>query len=448
MDNGCMGARAAEKLLCGARRIFFVGIGGISMEGLAHMTLALGKEVTGCDRALSGAAEAALAEAGARLCEDGGDPGGCDLAVYSAAIPDTHPTVVRARALGIPLMSRADLLAALMQRYPVRVAVAGMHGKSTTVGMLAAILERAGLSPTVSCGAPLTPGGKAWQIGTGDIFLAEACEYRDSFLSLSPTLSVVTNMEWDHPDYFPDMDAVRRSFSRFLQNSPRAVVGGDCRALAELSPPDALRFGFGEGATLRGTQAGGRLRFWEGGALMGEVRLRVPGDYNAQNALAATLAARRLGVDYATVLDALADFRGVGRRMELVGEVGGGEVYLDYAHHPTEITAAIRGARASAERVLCLYQPHTYTRTKELWQEFITALRTADKTVLVDIYPAREAPLAGVTSQALAEEGGLGYASSLAAAVGALLPQMRPGTVLLVMGAGDVERAVPLLLKG
>lgn len=448
IDNTARGGRETKMLLDRAKAIYFAGICGISMSGLAHMAKARGKEVRGCDRALSCPEADALRAAGiATEPESAADPAGSDLVVYTAALSYGHPALSAARAHGIPLCSRADFLAALMEDYPERIAVAGMHGKSTTVGMLAAILEAAGLKPTVAGGAPLCPEGQAWRIGGGKVFLCEACEYRDSFLSLSPTLSVVTNIDLDHPDYFPSLNEVKASFTRFLSQSENAVIGGDCPALRDIASPDFIRFGFSNDCRLRGVAEGELMQVWEGENLLGTVRLSVPGMYNRENALAALAAGRALHIPFPVMQGALSTFRGIGRRMEYIGLIRGARAYLDYAHHPTEIAACIRGVRTENARVICLFQPHTYTRTHILWKEFTEALRLADHTVLIDIYPARETPIDGVTSERLAQEAGAAYAPDFAAAAQAVAQMLRPGDVLLIMGAGDIPGVLRYLQR-
>jgi UDP-N-acetylmuramate--alanine ligase len=448
LDNTARGGQATAALLAQTGSVYFAGICGVSMAGLAHMAHALGKRVRGCDRNAGGEDAAALRAAGIEVETDAeiclGD---CGLVVYTAALDFDHPAICAAKDTGIPLCSRADFLAALMLPYNTRIAVAGMHGKSTTVGMLTEILLSAGLDPTVAGGAPLTPGGAAWRIGHGELFLTEACEYRDSFLSLSPTLSVVTNIELDHPDYFPNLDAVKHSFATFLSKSGQLVLGGDCPALCEIAPRDACLFGFGEHCRIRGSRGSSRMRVMEGDRICCELTLRVPGEYNRSNALAAIAAARALGIPFSVISDALGRFRGVGRRMEYAGEVRGARIYLDYAHHPTEIAAALRGAKESGGRVLCVFQPHTYTRTKALWGAFIDALHLADHTILTDIYAAREQPIPGVTSQELARQAGVEYAANLKEAAQRLRRLANSGDIILIMGAGDVNTILPCLTE-
>lgn len=433
-----------------ARKLYFVGICGVSMAGLAAMAKARGWQVAGCDRDYTGATAHTLFRLGIRVSPEGDPhPEGAEAIVYTTAIREDSPAVRYAREGGLPLLSRADFLAVLMSDARVRIAVAGMHGKSTTVGMLAAILAEAGLDPTVSCGAPLTPGGSAYRIGAGSVFLAEACEYRDAFLALSPTLAVVTNIDLDHPDWFRDLGAVKSSFLAFFARAERSVIGADCAALRDIAPVAAVGFGYGASADYRGADTPEGLSVFRGTQSLGTIPLAVPGRYNRENALAATAAAAELGIPFPAIRDALAAFRGVGRRMETVGRMQGAIVALDYAHHPTEIaatlSAAAERAAAGGGRVLCLFQPHTYTRTAALWEDFAAALGLADKTLLLDIYAAREEPLPGITSAALAAVCGADYAPDFGAAVEWTVSHARAGDLLLIMGAGDIDRLVRYL---
>ncbi len=451
MNNTFLGSDAVARMLTPGTSLYFVGIGGVSMSALAHLALSRGFRVAGCDRNCDTPAIDALKARGIKIAhETAGDPTGANVLIFSAAIGDSSPAVVTARELGIPLVSRADFLAALTLPYRHRVAVAGMHGKSTTVGMLAAILTEAGMDPTVLSGAPLSPKGDAWRIGKGSICLVEACEYRDSFLSLSPTLSIVTNMELDHPDYFPDLAAVARSFRAFLGASEDAVVGGDCLPLHDIAPSHLLRFGHAPHCQLRGADCGTHMSLSLFGAPLGALTLQVPGAYNRENALAAVAAACKLGVPFDTVSRALAAFRGIGRRMQTVGicrtsDGGEARVISDYAHHPTEMRAAIAAAREKSERVLVAFQPHTYSRTRALWEAFASALRLADYTLLLDIYAAREAKIYGTSSLSLAASAGVGYAPSFTSCAHLLRAHAKNGDTILVMGAGDIEHLVPLL---
>ena len=445
LENTRYGDLFVAKRMQKATHIYFVGIGGISMAGLAHMALAQGKCVSGCDREPS-EATVALKEAGVTLYPDGTPlPPACDMVVYTLAIEEGHPAIREAKRRGIFLCGRADFLAGLMATYPQRVVVAGAHGKSTTVGMLSHLLTQGGLSPTVSGGAPLSLGGQAWQLGTKDLFLCEGCEYKGSFLSLSPTLGVVTNLELDHPDCYPTLSHMKEAFADFFRRCDTLILGGDSEHLMDIAPKGAVTYGFSQRCQMRGILIGRAMQVWEGENLLGTLTLKLTGAYNYLNALGALCAGRHLGLTFAQMRDALSNFSGIGRRMEYKGQVKGARVYLDYAHHPTEIREAVNAMKEQGGRVFVIYQPHTYTRTYLLWKDFVAALRLPHQTVLVDIYPAREAPLEGVTSYALAKEAGVPYASSFEEAVHQVLPALQRGDTLLLMGAGDVPKALTFL---
>ncbi len=452
MKNGFSSENAIQKHLFLGAKLYFVGIGGVSMSGLAHIAASRGYTVSGCDRDTGSDAVKRLRLDNIPVdAESDADPRHATLVIYTAAVRATTPALQIAVTHNIPCVSRADFLAAMMAPYPTRIAISGMHGKSTTVGMLTRILVSAELDPTVSAGAPLFPGGDTWCIGKGDIFLCEACEYRDSFLSLSPTLSVITNIELDHPDYFSDMSAVERSFATFISQSDNTIVGGDCEALHALAPQSCIRFGLGENCHIRGKEEPHGVKIWHQGSYLGFIPLLVHGTYNCKNALAAVAVALSLGIDFATIKKALSEFTGVGRRMEYVGNmpVGGGTcpIFLDYAHHPTELISVISSAKRVGKRILAVFQPHTFTRTQALWGDFAAALRLPDYTVLVDIYAARENAIDGITSSCLAAAAGVDYAQDLTTAARCLSFHAHPNDTILILGAGDIDRIAPFLVN-
>lgn len=437
-------------LLSRLTRLYFIGICGVSMAGLAVMAKSRGWQVSGCDRDYTGAAAHALFHAGISVePEISPHPQGAEAFIYTTAVRRESPAVQYAQERALPLLSRAEFLAVLMSGCATRIAVAGMHGKSTTVGMLSAILTEAGADPTVSCGAPLTPGGVAFRLGGESIFLAEACEYRDAFLALTPTLSVVTNIDLDHPDYFSDLGAVKSSFLAFFARSERVVLGADCAALRDIAPVGSVTFGYRSSCFVRGMDTPQGLCVFRSGDPLGVISLSLSGRYNRENALAATAAAMELGISFLTIQKALASFHGIGRRMESIGTLQGATVALDYAHHPTEIAAALSAASERVEkqggRVLCIFQPHTYTRTAALWDDFAAALGLAYKTLVLDIYPAREEALPGITSRALARAAAADYAPHFSDAVLWATENVRTGDLLLIMGAGDVDQLSRLL---
>jgi UDP-N-acetylmuramate--alanine ligase len=345
-----------------------------------------------------------------------------------------------------------------MSLYPTRIAVAGMHGKSTVTAMLAAILREAGRDPAVISGAPLSVEEESFRLGGKEIVLVEACEYKDSFLCLSPTVAVVLNAEEEHPDYFHNGQEVCRSFTAFLQGAEIAILPAARQAVALLPDPRScvLRFGCETGAndtaaSVTYEQGNAAFDYISNGIKQGRVKLKVPGEHNLQNALAAACAARACGVDSAVICEALSEFYGTPCRLQARGVWNGVNLYEDYAHHPTEIRAslaALRRMTGEKGRLLCLFQAHTYSRTAAFFCDFAAALSAADVAVLTDIYAAREKNESGVSAAALAAAVRNGiYEADATAAFDRLLSLAREGDTLVVMGAGDVRRVFEKLEK-
>ena len=431
-----------------------IGICGAGMRVLARMCAERGYTVTGSDHDPSGEAADELGSLGIRVLPPSGDGAivAADLAVYSIAIEKDHPELLAAVRLGIPVCSRADLLGALTADWPERITVAGTHGKSTVTAMLASVLSSLGRDPTVAAGAPLSRVGGGYRAGGRELCVLEACEYRDSFLSLAPTVAVLTNAEWDHPDYFRDRAACLASFRSYLSlpTVRLAILSGDDEGAKEVSEGLSVpyvTFGLSESADVRATaisEENGCCRFTleAPGGTIGQVSLAVPGRHNLKNALAAAAAALAAGVDPSRLPGALGEFRGIPRRLEYRGSYRGVPYYDDYAHHPTEIRAALAALRSEGGRLICIYQPHTYTRTESLFRELSEALSLADLPVLVDIYAAREENRSGISSRALAKAvGGLYFPTPEAASL-FVRGVAREGDRVVVMGAGDVGTRV------
>ena len=448
MKNSDLAEKICINLLNKATRVYFGGILGASQSAMAHLLKQRGKLVAGCDQRARSADAEAMRAAGIPI-----DPErqpqlyAGDLVVYSLALGDDSPLFREARALELHCISRAQLLGALMAAYPRRVVVSGSHGKSTTVGMLARILTVAGVDPTILGGAPLSIGGAHYRIGEQSLILTEGCEYKDSFLSLSPTLGILTNLEFDHPDYFPNMAALERSFIAFMRKCEQVCVNIGCHNLSKLCPKGAYTFGFTPKATLFAQVREGGLVLWEHGEKLGEISLHIGGAYQRENALAAVAGARCLGIDFTSIQNGLASFHGIGRRLEYVGNYHGARLYIDYAHHPTQIVAA-REALMGAGKLWCVYQPHTYTRTNALWDWFVAALGESEHTILIDIYPAREAPIPAITSERLADAAGIKYTPTLAEAKAYLDSHVQVGDIVVLMGAGDIAEGARLFLEG
>lgn len=431
-------------------RVHFIGILGASMRGLAVACRERGHTVTGSDSA-RGAGEAYLAAFGITVNDPAPDSPGilsAEIAVFSLAVPADHPELVTARRRGILTVSRADLLAALLCDYPTRIGIAGTHGKSTVSAMCAHLLARLGAPPAAFVGAPLAQGEDGYRSGCGDIAVFEACEYRRSFLHFAPTLAVLTGAEWDHPDCYPTHASMLDAFSAYLTlpSVGRIVASADDAdvvALLQGVTVPTLTYGLSPMADIRADEvrtAGEGMRFALGGIGDGtqEVYIGVRGEHNVKNALAAFAVAHTLGCPIDPM--GLADFSGIGRRLTRRGVHAGATYYEDYAHHPTEIRAAIAALREGDGRLIAVFQPHTYTRTAALFSELAAALAEADCVIVTDVYAARERNESGVSSRALAMACGPHalYLATPEAAALSVRTRATAGDTVLVMGAGDL----------
>lgn len=445
--------------------IHFVGIGGAGMSGIARVLARQGVAVTGSDLRETSTLEALRRESGIRAVAGHGPSNldGATLVVASAAVKKDNPEIVAARERGVPIISRAEMLGRLMARYPRSVAITGTHGKTTTTGMTALVLEAGRLDPTVLIGGDLPSWRGNARLGASDVFLTEACEAFDSFLDLDPQIAVVTNIEADHLDYYGTLDNVLRSFRKFLsQVTGTAIVCGydpNVRALtAELREEARLQvvtYGLYEDVTLRATEvdlvgpAPSYSVSWQGRAL-GRVQLRVPGMHNIANSLAALAVGLTLDIPFTDIAAGLSAFTGTGRRFEKLGEAGGVLVVDDYAHHPTEIRATLAAAHGAfpERRIVAVFQPHLPSRTRDLGVEFAESFGDADHAVLTDIFLAREQPIEGVTGAGLAalsaDRRGAQYVTYVAdkTQLPARLSEMvQPGDLVLTLGAGDIRAA-------
>ena len=436
------------------KRLFFVGIGGIQMHALALKLKRRGFSVSGSDRAegesvLRLRAEGIPVFIGHRA-ENIGD---AEIVICSLAIAEDAPELCAARERGLPILSRPDLLGWLMSGYRRRIAVAGMHGKSTTTAMLTRMLLACGEAPTVLGGAPLDGTGRVLYEGEGDLFLCEACEYKDAFLCLSPDIAVILNAEHEHPDYFKDRAQVFSSFSRFAQGAGTVVLpyGAEREGLSLPPRTRLLHFGMeteAEISTEELSLARGCFSFAvrAEGRRAGRAQLSVPGLHNVSNALAALSVIHALGLDVAAACRALADFEGTPRRLARRGRLWGMTVYDDYAHHPTEIRASLSALRdlvrteEDGGRLLCVFEPHTYSRTAAFFGEFVRALSLADLVILLPIYAAREKNESGVSAEGLAAALKNGrYAACAEDAFSILAHEARAGDLLVLMGAGSIR---------
>ncbi len=438
-------------------RIHFVGIGGVGMSGIAEVLLNLGYQVSGSDLR-AGESTERLVRLGGRVFHGhaAANVEGAQVVVYSTAVKPDNPEVAAARAQGIPVIPRADMLAELM-RMKYGVAVAGSHGKTTTTSLVAAVLARGGLDPTIVVGGRLQSIGSNARLGHGQFLVAEADESDGSFLRLTPAVSVITNIDREHLDHYGSLEELRQAFVYFANRVPFYGVTILCaddpqvRGILPLVTKRHLLYGTAPDAALRAVDVrleprGAVFRVLADGQDLGLVHLALPGLHNVLNALAAVAVGLEVEVGFGHVAEALEAFRGVGRRFETRGEVGGVRVVDDYGHHPTEIAATLAAARAQGRRVLVLFQPHRYTRTALLHQEFGACFGDADRVWVLDIYPAGESPVPGVSARVIVESAAargnrhLVYAGDGAAAVAAVAREAEPGDLVLTLGAGDVWR--------
>ena len=443
------------------RRIHFVGAGGVGMSGLAEiLLLATPLEISGCDLVRSENTDR-LEKLGARL-QTGHDPAHveqADLLVISSAVGETNAEVEAARARGIPVIRRAEMLGEIM-RLKQGIAVAGTHGKTTTTSLTGMVLTEAGFDPTIVVGGQVHILGTNARLGKGDYLVAEADEYDRSFLALTPVVAVITNVEADHLDTYRDLDDILDAFATFANRVPffgstvLCVDDPGARSLLPRIQKRVVTYGASEDAQVSGS----RIRLEQGATIfevreaehgtLGEVRLRLPGRHNVLNALAAIAVGRELLIPFASIARALEAFTGVVRRFETKGERAGVLVVDDYAHHPTEIAATLAAARQvyPDRRLIALFQPHLFSRTRDFAEDFGRALASADGAVVMDVYPSREKPMPGVTGELIVDAARrsksplVTYVADKKEVVGCLEELLCPGDLLLTLGAGDVVK--------
>ncbi len=445
------------------RRIHFVGIGGSGMSGIAEVLVNLGYEVSGSDLSANAATDR-LARLGARVMvgHDRAHIERADVVVVSSAVRSDNPEILGARAKRIPVVPRALMLAELM-RLKSGIAVAGTHGKTTTTSLTASILAEGGLDPTFVIGGRLNAAGSNARLGTGDFIVVEADESDASFLHLQPVIAIVTNIDADHMEtYQHDFAKLRQAFVNFIENLPfygTAILCADDRVVREIIPfvsKPIQTYGFGPDALIRAasiTSDAGRMRFR---ALRPdraplEVTLAIPGRHNVLNALAAIAVADELGVPDHAIVKALAEFRGVGRRFQRYGEValdGGGSCTLvdDYGHHPVEMVATIEAARGAfpGRRLVLAFQPHRFTRTRDLFEDFVRVLSSVDALVLAEVYAAGEAAIVAADGRSLARAVRVAgkvepiFVENIVDMPATIMQIVRDGDVVLIMGAGSI----------
>lgn len=449
------------------KRIHFVGIGGAGMSGIATVLLGLGYRVSGSDAKYSAVLER-LQRLGA-ICYVGHEAGqidrDIDTVVISTAISPDNPEVLAANRLGIPLVKRGEMLARLMQSKR-GIAVAGAHGKTTTTSMTALVLEENGLDPTILIGGDLSKIGGNAKLGRGELLLAEADESDGSFLLLEPQVAVVTNIEDDHLDYYGSQERLTEAFRSFLNKVPQHGVAVIClddpvlkQMRGSLTCP-LITYGSQDAGAdyvlhaLKGKDGFNCGEVYYRGEKLGTLALQVPGHHNLLNALAAVAVGRYLGLTFTQITKALRTFQGAKRRFQLIGEAGGVRVVDDYAHHPTEVKATLQAAiSVHPGRIIAVFQPHRYSRTRQLYREFGQSFGQADLVVFTDIYAASEQPIEGVHTKliidAMPKKAGqrVVYLPGLAEVADFLANEVRQGDLVLTMGAGDIYTLGRALLK-
>jgi len=447
-------------------KIHFVGIGGIGMSGIAEVLLNLGYKVSGSDLRASDITER-LAGFGAEIGigHKADNLKNVDVVVISSAVHDDNPEVVEARRLHVPVIPRAEMLAELM-RMKYGIAIAGTHGKTTTTSMAASILGHAGIDPTIVIGGKLNAIGTNAQLGQGKFLVAEADESDGSFLVLSPTIAVVTNIDADHLDFYSGIEEIRETFVKFINKVPfygLAVLCLDDKNIREILPQVKKRYmtyGLSSQADIRATHVkhdGFNTSFVAHykGYRLGEISFRMPGAHNVLNAMACIAVALELDVPFVAIQEGFAKFGGVGRRFTVKGEPKGVMVVDDYGHHPAEIRATLAAARHGwpERRIIAVFQPHRYTRTHELFDEFVTAFYDADVLVLTDVYAAGEQPIEGANAERLAKEvlrhgqkdvTWIGEREKIPEQLAALV---KDGDIVITLGAGNIWQQGEALVK-
>ena len=455
------------------KRIHFVGIGGSGMSGIAEVLANLGYSVSGSDLAANAATER-LAGLGARIAigHDAAHVADADAVVVSTAVKSDNPEVLAARVRRVPVVPRALMLAELM-RLKQGIAVAGTHGKTTTTSLVASVLAEGGIDPTFVIGGRLTSAASSARLGAGEFIVVEADESDASFLHLAPVLAVVTNIDADHMEtYQHDFARLKQAFVDFLQNLPfygSAILCADDAHVREIMPfvsKPIVTYGFAHDAMVRAENVradGGCMRFTcvrEGNARL-ELTVNLPGRHNVQNALAAVAVGTEIGVSDAAIGKALADFRGVGRRFQLCGDIAltaGGAFTLvdDYGHHPAEMQATLEAARGAfpGRRIVLAFQPHRYTRTRDLFEDFVRVLSTVDALLLAEVYPAGEQPIVAADGRALARAIRVAgkvepvFVEVIGDMPAAIVQAAQPGDVVITMGAGSIGAVPGQLAKG
>ena len=433
------------------RHIHLVGIGGVSMRPLSLVLRSQGMIISGSDMNSSFSTDELISKGIHVFIGHAADNiSGADCLIRTAAAHNDNPEIAAAREAGIPVFERAEAWGFIMQKYPNAICVSGTHGKTTTTSMITQIFMEGKKDPTVMIGGTLPIIKASHRIGNGDTIILESCEYCNSFLNFYPTTALILNIEADHLDFFKDLADIQSSFRRFAQLIPEDGViianGDDPNVAAALAGMNYLTFGLKSNNTVYGEDYSEDWRSFRvicNGGFYAQIHLSVFGRHNAMNALAACAAAYQAGIPGDVTAKALHAFTGAGRRMEFKGSYHGADIYDDYAHHPGELKALFAAAKTMGyERIICAFQPHTYTRTNALFHDFVRELKAADVTILTDIYAARERNNIGISSRLIAEQiPGSVYCPTLQDVSAHLRKIAQPGDMILTVGAGDIYKA-------
>ncbi len=435
------------------RRAHLIGIGGVSMRPLGLVLKGMGMEVSGSDMSASLSTKE-LEDHGIHVVigHQAENIQGADCVIRTAAVHNDNPEIAAARSAGIPVFERAQAWGEIMKSYKNAICISGTHGKTTTTSMMTHILMEAKMDPTVMIGGYLPLLHAGHRVGHGDTIVLESCEYCDSFLNFFPTLAVVLNVEADHLDYFKDLADIQKSFHKFAEMATFGVAanGDDPHTVEAMKGIEHVSFGLGEQNRVRAENISQDWRHFDvavDGKYYCHVDMGVMGRHNALNTLGAAAASWMLGIEGEAVTQGIASFHGAGRRMELKGTFNGARIYDDYAHHPDELRATLDTARTMGGRLVVAFQPHTYSRTQALFQDFVRELCKPDVLVLAEIYAARERNTSGISSQDLAAEiPGAVYCETLPEVTDYLRSHIQPGDLVITIGAGDIFRAGEALL--
>lgn len=448
------------------KHIHFIGIGGISMSAIAEVLLNFDYQVSGSDMKSSQITEKLVSKgANISIGHNENNLTSCDLVVYTAAVKMDNPELIKARALNIPIISRAEMLGLLMKDFKNSIAVSGTHGKTTTTSMISLILEFSDFNPTILVGGELDEIGGNVKVGSRDYFVTEACEYVGSFLKFFPNIGVILNVEEDHLDYFKDLDHIIDTFTQFANLIPTdgfLLAYNDDENIQKILPKvdcNLITFGSKKDSTYRYDH----LNFDNGGfpqfdvfhkdVHLGHFTLNVPGIHNVINSLAAIACCHALGVPTSKIATKLSSFKGTHRRFDLLGSVNDFTVVDDYAHHPTEIKATLQAAsKLPHNKIWCIFQPHTYTRTKSLLKEFASSFDDADQVIIADIYAAREKDTGEIHATDLVDEiksnnKNALYMNDFEKITTYIKEHAKPKDLILTMGAGDIYEVGKMLLK-